>query len=463
MEPRPPADALRALPSVDRVLHFPDLAQVATRFEREPLVRMIRETLEAYRREIAAGSPAPTLYDISKRVRDVIASRWEAGYRPVINATGVILHTNLGRAPLAEEAIGAVTAATAYNDLEIDLRSGARASRQDRVAAMLRDLTGAPAALVVSNNAAAVTLALAALARGRRVIVSRGQAVEIGGGFRVPAIMRQSGARLVEVGTTNRTRIEDYEEALTPGSAAILHVHPSNFRIIGFTEDVPLRQLATLAKREGTLLISDNGSGPLVDTHDFGLAHEPTPIEALEAGSDIICFSADKLLGGPQAGIILGRSEIVRKLARHPLARAVRPDKLCLAALAATLRLYLEGRRTEIPVIRMLAWTLADLQERARAWSVAAAARGLQVHIEQGESTVGGGSLPGETLPTVLLTLPASVDGEQLRIGTPPVVTRTRGNRALLDLRTVAPSDDIALLDAVCRAADTVVEWPTDD
>jgi L-seryl-tRNA(Ser) seleniumtransferase len=383
-----------------------------------------------------------------------VRQEWVPGPRAVVNATGVILHTNLGRAPLSDAALAAMQQAAGYSDLEYNLDTGARGSRQKHVERLLRALTGAPAAHVTVNNAAAVTLVLASLARRKEVVISRGQAVEIGGGFRVPVILQQSGARLVEVGTTNRTRLSDYEAALSLRTAAILHVHSSNFRIIGFTEEVLLAELAHLAHRHGLLLIDDNGSGSLLDTAAFGLAHEPTPVESLEAGADVVAFSGDKLLGGPQAGILLGRADLIERARSYPLARAVRPDKTALAALSATLVTYLRGNPVaELPLWRMIAASAASLEQRAHHWQEEAAARGLEVDLHPGESPVGGGSLPGETLPTTLLALPHSVSAEALRRGAVPVIGVTRGQRVLLDLRTVPPDQDEALLDAVCVAA----------
>jgi L-seryl-tRNA(Ser) seleniumtransferase len=345
-------------------------------------------------------------------------------------------------------------AAAAYSDLELDLATGRRSSRQQHVERLLTALTGAAAAHVAVNNAAGVTLALAAVARGKEVIVSRGQSVEIGGGFRVPVILRQSGARLVEVGTTNRTRLDDYEEAISPRTAALLHVHSSNFRISGFTETVPLDRLGALARAHHLLLFDDNGSGSLLDTSHFGLAHEPTPIDSLRAGADIVAFSGDKLLGGPQSGILLGQADLIARLGKHPLARAVRPDKISLAALSATLISYLRGDAVEtLPIWRMIAQTEDELRVRAESWRARAAAHGLPVDLRKGESTVGGGSLPGETLPTTLVALPSTITATRLRHASHPVLTRTKGNSVLLDLRTVQHPEEDILLDVVVEAA----------
>jgi L-seryl-tRNA(Ser) seleniumtransferase len=343
--------------------------------------------------------------------------------------------------------------AAAYSNLEIDLADGERGSRQDHVSAQITALTGAEAAHVTVNAAAAVLLSLAAIAKGREVIVSRGQSVEIGGGFRVPVILRQSGAKLVEVGTTNRTRLSDYEEAISPRTAAILHVHSSNFRIMGFTESVPLPDLATLAREHDLPLIADNGSGALLDTVQFGLTHEPTVQESVADGCDLVAFSGDKLLGGPQAGILVGRRDLVSMLSRHPLARALRPDKVILAALSATFAAYLkdDAIRT-LPVWQMISQTQDQLETRSRAWAERSARQGVTVEVVGGNSTVGGGSLPTETLPTVLIKLPAAVSAADLRDGQPPVLARARLGRVLLDLRTVPTSQEEELSQAVLAA-----------
>jgi L-seryl-tRNA(Ser) seleniumtransferase len=379
----------------------------------------------------------------------------------VINAQGVVLHTNLGRAllsPLALERLQAV--ATAYSNLELDLVRKERGSRYSHVEAVLRRLTRAEDALVVNNNAAAVLLGLETLAHGREVIVSRGELVEIGGGFRVPDVMRQGGARLVEVGTTNRTRVADYAAAIGPETGALLAVHPSNFRVVGFTETAPRSALADLAHAHTLPLIEDLGSGCLLATERWGLAHEPTPMESLAAGADVVCFSGDKLLGGPQAGIIVGRAAALAPLARHPLLRAMRIDKLTLAALEATLRHYRDGTaERDVPVWRMIAAPLAGLRERAERWAARLGEAGAQASTQPGESTVGGGSLPGETLPTVLCAVEApGADAEiaslaaRLRRGAPPVVARVSRGRLLLDPRTVVPEQDEALLGAAIAA-----------
>jgi L-seryl-tRNA(Ser) seleniumtransferase len=369
----------------------------------------------------------------------------------VLNATGVVLHTNLGRAPLAEAALARVQAvAEGYSNLELDLATGGRGSRQDHVAALICELTGAEAALCVNNGAAALVLALAALAGGREIVVSRGQLVEIGGSFRMPDVMRLSGARMVEVGTTNRTRVADYEEAIGDRTAALLRVHTSNYRITGFTESANLSELAELARRCGVPLIDDLGSGALEP-----IADEPTVEESLRV-ADLVLFSGDKLLGGPQAGIVLGRPDLVRKLARHPLARALRIDKMTMAALETTLRERLLGRPG--PVQAMLGADPEELRRRAGFWMVKLADRGVAARLVEAESAVGGGSLPERGLRTWLLAVegPASRLAAALRRGDPPVIARIEADQCCIDPRTVLRGEDETLLDCVETAVASI-------
>ena len=437
-----------ALPAVGRLLNEPGYLRLQERYPRQLVTEAIREQLEAER----AGALEPEgevgrLAAVSSRLAAWTGPR----LRRVINGTGVVLHTNLGRAPLSPGAAAfAAQMAARYSALELDLEGGRRGDRHSLLEDLLRRLTGAEAALVVNNNAAAVLLALTALARGREVVVSRGQQVEIGGAFRMPDVMRLSGARMVEVGTTNRTRAADYEEAVGPRTAALLRVHTSNFRVTGFTESVPLAEMAAVARRHGLLLIDDLGSGALEPVFD-----EPTVAESL-ANADVVTFSGDKLLGGPQAGIALGRPAAVRRLAKHPLARAVRVDKMTLAALEVTLRERLLGRPS--PVAAMLAARPEELRRRAGFLMVRLGERGIESSLRESESAVGGGSLPGQGLATVLLALdgPASRLAAALRRGEPPVLARVEADRCCIDLRTVLRGEDNELQDAIEAAVASV-------
>jgi L-seryl-tRNA(Ser) seleniumtransferase len=416
---------LRDLPSVDELARAVD----------DPLaVDAARAVLARAREEIQAGTEPG---DLAVRLQDELAAARAPSLRRVLNATGVVVHTNLGRAPLAPEALARVDeAARGYSNLELDLDGGERGSRQDHLAALVRRLTGADASLVVNNNAAAVLLALAALAEGREVVVSRGELVEIGDGFRIPDVLARSGARLVEVGTTNRTRAADYERAIGPDTALVLRVHQSNFRLVGFTELPPLDEVAAVAHAHGLPLVDDLGSGALGD-----IPGEPSARESLAAGADLVCFSGDKLLGGPQAGIVAGRSDLVEKLRRHPLQRAVRVDKLTLAALEGTLQLHLDAP-ARIPVLRMLGEDAAAV--RARADRLAELTGGT---VEETVARVGGGALPLAELPSFACALDESL-AAPLRAGEPPVVGIVRDGRLLLDCRTLADDE----LDEVAAA-----------
>ena len=445
---------LRALPSVHQLLEEPEGAALV-RANGRPLVRYaIQQVLDDERR---SGSVSDGLARWARVSAGVQALRRQR-LRPVINATGVLLHTNLGRAPLAAAAADAAARiATRYSTLEFDPATGRRGRRHDLVADALRHLTGAEAAAVVNNGAAAVLLMLTALARGREVIVGRGELVEIGGGFRMPEIMRLSGARLVEVGTTNRTRLEDYAEAITARTAAILKVHASNFQVVGFTESVDLKPLADLARARDVLLLHDLGSGSLLDTAAYGLPAEPQLPDSLRDGVDLVAASADKLLGGPQAGLLLGSKPVVDRVMKHPLARALRVDKLTIAALATTLDLYLTQSIDELPVWAMIAASPESIARRAAAWRSRLAEIGVEAELMASSSAVGGGSLPGERLPTTVLVL-ATRRGraadllKRLRDHEPPVIGRIEAERVLLDPRTVLPGEDDALLDAIARA-----------
>jgi L-seryl-tRNA(Ser) seleniumtransferase len=439
-----------SLPAVGSLVNEPAYAELVREFGRERVVEAIREQVEAERRGDADGAGRQAA--VAGRLRLLVAPR----LRRVINATGVILHTNLGRAPLSTAAIDALAVAAGYSNLELDLGTGKRGERAALVSDLLTSLFGCEAALVVNNNAAAVLLALTALARGKEVIVSRGQLVEIGGSFRMPDVMRLSGARMVEVGTTNRTRAADYEQAVTPRTAVLLRVHTSNFRVTGFTESAPLGDLSAVARRHGLLLVDDLGSGAAEPVGD-----EPTVAESLEH-CDVVTFSGDKLLGGPQAGIVLARREsgaaAVTKMARHPLARALRIDKLTLAALEATLRQRLTGHAGEIPVERMLHAPVEDVRRRAAMWSVKLAERGVETKLIEGSSAVGGGSLPEHGVATVLLAItgPASRLSIALRRGDPPVIARIEKDECCLDPRTVLRGEDETVIDAVEVAAKSV-------
>ena len=441
--------SFRSLPSVDKLLSDERIHRLEERYFHDFVLLGVRQHLEEVRHHIAQGGSPPSFEQIVESICTLVHSLAEPSLCPVINATGVLLHTNLGRAPLSREAIVAMEqCARGYTNLEIDLDSGKRGSRQVHVQSLLCQLTGAEAALVVNNNASAVLLALSALARGKEVIVSRGQAVEIGGGFRIPSVMRQSGAKLVEVGTTNCTYLSDYEEAITQRTVALLRVHSSNFRLVGFTQSAAIEELTQLGERYGLSVLDDLGSGCLLDTVRFGLDPEPMVQQSIAAGVGLAMFSADKLLGGPQAGVIVGQGSLISKLQRHPLARAVRIDKIRLAGLAVTLLHYLKGEaEIKIPVWRMISASLEEIEERAQKWCQSL---GGAASIVQGESVVGGGSLPGGTLPTRLVAIGGRGKVKQLadrlRRGSPLVMGRAENNLLLLDPRTVLPEEEEALL-----------------
>jgi len=450
-------NALRQLPSVDRLLQEEAVAALVAVHSRPLVLAAIRAALDAERAAVRAGAPPRDLAPLVAAVEAQAAALAGSRLRRVLNATGVILHTNLGRAPLSPAALAAVQdIGSSYSNLEYDLDAGARGSRHEHVVDRLQRLSGAAGALVVNNNASAVLLALAALAAGREVIVSRGQLVEIGGGFRIPDVLRQSGARLVEVGTTNRTYVEDYAEAITLDTALLLRVHPSNFQVRGFVHSASLAELVALGRQHHLPVVDDLGSGSLLDTAPYGLAHEPMVQESVAAGAGLVCFSGDKLLGGPQAGIIVGAADLVARLRRHPLTRAIRPDKMTIAALAATLDHYLrEEAPRAVPVWRMIAASVDDLAARAERLAAAVGALGVPAAVVPGEATVGGGSLPDETLPSRLVALRVEGEAElaaRLRVGQPPVVARLERDQLLLDLRTILPEEDDTLLDAL-RAA----------
>ncbi len=447
--------SLRALPSVDRLVSAVE-SEISNAIPRDALVHLARVVLADARQALADVGVAPSFDTLVTTVVAKARHLITPSLRPLINASGVIIQTNLGRAPLSEAAIAAMQAVgQGYSNLEYDLDAGERGSRYGHLNALLARLTGAEAALAVNNNAAAVFFVLSCFCTGKDVLVSRGQAVEIGGGFRIPDVLKESGARLVEVGTTNRTYAHDYTAAITPETAAILTVHRSNFRIIGFTHDPPDRELRQVANDTGILWIDDWGSGSLLQPGRYGLAHEPTVSDRVAADCDLVCFSGDKLLGGPQAGLIVGKETAIARLRKHPLLRALRVDKLTIAALEATLLSYLRGRaEQEIPVWQMIGARVETLQTRATTLATQLHELGYAVEITACQSAVGGGSLPGETLPSWAIAIGGSPDAlhARLRHGDPAVVGRIVEEQLLLDLRTVLPHQDEALLQSVLAA-----------
>lgn len=447
-------EELRKLPSVDRLLQERAVQALAEEYGHDLTVEAIRQALNLARQAIMAGQDCPSTNELIEMARVNLEARLRPTLRPVINATGVIIHTNLGRAPLSAEARAAMElAARGYTNLEYDLEAGRRGSRYVHAEELLCRLTGAEAALVANNNAGAVLLILTALSRGKAVIVSRGHLVEIGGGFRMPEVMRQSGARLVEVGTTNRTYIQDYEEAITEETALLMSVHRSNFRLTGFVHEPELGQLVELGEKKGLPVVDDLGSGALLDTSVYGLAHEPTLQESVAQGTALVSVSGDKLLGGPQAGIIVGRGELIARLKRHPLTRALRVDKTTIAGLQATLLHYLKGEAEEkVPVWQMIATPIEAIEGRAMAWTGKSAEVGIAASVVDGRSTVGGGSLPGETLPTKLVAIRVDSPDDlarHLRAGDPPVIGRIEDDLFLLDPRTVLAEEDEVLIEAI--------------
>ena len=450
-------EQLRLLPSVDELLHSESGQQLVQQYSRSMALRSVRASIAQARAQIRQGAQCPSSDVLLLAAEHMLKESQRPNLRPVINATGVIINTNLGRSPLSQEALQAVQRiAGGYTNLEYELEAGERDSRHSHVSTLLCALTGAEAALVTNNNAAAVLLALSTLAAGREVIISRGQLVEIGGGFRVPDVMSQSGCKLIEVGTTNRTRQSDYATAITERTALLLTVHPSNFQIVGFTQSTPVKALDELAHQHGLLLMDDLGSGCLLASERFGLGHEPMPQESIADGADVVCFSGDKLLGGPQAGILVGKAEVLKRISKHPLMRAMRIDKMTLAALEATLRHYQrEEAETHIPIWRMIAASSASITGRAASWVSRLQQYGIPARMQQGESTVGGGSLPGETLPTTLLALDAgnvsmSLDelAKRLRMRNSPLIVRILRDALLVDPRTVLEEQDNEVVQA---------------
>lgn len=450
---------LSRLPRVDRVVAHAALDVARQRLGTEAVTRLARLTIEAARVAMRAGGPCPSSAEVADEVAKAANLSLGRRSRSVVNATGVVLHTNLGRAPLSPAAAAAMGASAArYSSLELDLATGKRGARGAFVESVLAELSGAAAALVVNNNAAAVLLALSALTAGRPVIVSRGEAIEIGGGFRIPEVLARSGASMVEVGTTNKTRLDDYARALDehPDAAAILRVHPGNFRMTGFVERPALRELAALAHARGVILVKDLGGGALVDFAKLGLPGEPTVRACVGAGADVVCYSTDKLLGGPQGGAIVGASVHIERMRRDPLARALRIGRLPLVALEATLAAYVEGPLDEacIPTLAALRMPIERVRERAAAWQSALAREGVGCEVVEVGGAVGGGALAEAVVPSAGLALDG--DGERLaarlRAGDPPVLGRVQADRLVLDARTVLPGEDAELIAAVVEA-----------
>jgi L-seryl-tRNA(Ser) seleniumtransferase len=456
---------LRRLPQVDELLRRPELAPVINPLPRTLAAAVVRQVLAEQRHVINTAPPEALPAELDEAallhvLREALRAAALPSLRRVVNATGVVIHTNLGRSPLGEACLSQLLeVASRYNTLEYDLAQGTRGSRQDHLEGLFKEITGAAGVLVVNNNAAGVMLALNTLAKGQEVLISRGQLVEIGGSFRMPEIMAASGAVLREVGTTNKTYLQDFENAITSETAVLLKVHPSNFRIMGFTHEVTLSEMVDLGRRYQLFVVEDLGSGCLVDLSKYGLEKEPTVQETLKAGADLVLFSGDKLLGGPQAGLVLGNKEVVEALRKNPLTRALRPDKMTLTALEATLRLYLEEPQAlaGIPTLRMLTRPVAELDRQARALARRLRRRfagRLQVQVVTSEGRAGGGSLPQTSLPSRALALsvpslsPQKLEA-RLRQATTPVIARVEHGVVLLDLRTLLPGDQEALMAAL--------------
>ncbi len=465
------ARLLRQIPSVDEFIRAPGLTPYLAPLSRPQAVEVIRRLLAAFRERLLAVPladlpPELDLAALETEAAQALSNASRLSLTRVINASGVVIHTNLGRSPLGAAAQQQIlTAAACYTNLEYDLTEGKRGSRQVHLERLVTELTGAEAALVVNNNAAGVFLALSALALGREVVISRGQLVEIGGSFRMPEIMAASGAILREVGTTNKTYLADYETAITSQTAMLLKVHPSNFRLLGFTQEVPLADLVALGRRYGLVVMEDLGSGCLVDLSRYGLEKEPTVQEAVASGADLVLFSGDKLLGGPQAGLILGNAEVVHRLKQHPLTRALRPDKLTLAGLEATLHLYLNEPEAVIgiPTLRMLTTPVTEVNRVAQRLARAIKRRWpgrYRVAVQDHVSRSGGGALPMVPIPSRALALelpplaPHQLE-ERLRAASPPIIARLEHDRLLLDVRTLLPEDYPLLLNVLGNLADS--------
>jgi L-seryl-tRNA(Ser) seleniumtransferase len=449
-------EKLRLLPSIEKILESEKLKPKIDKYSHPLVSETAKETLSSIRKKIKEN-PHPAIGGIDQiieKVSQAIDEKTSDFIQPVINATGVILHTNLGRAPLDEETLSHIVEISKnYNNLEFDLKAGKRSQRGIFLQKLLCQLTQAEDALAVNNNAGAVLLILTALAKGKEVIVSRGELVQIGGGFRIPEILALSGAILKEVGTTNKTTLSDYEDAITQDTALLLKVHQSNFRMIGFVERPSISELVNLGRKHNLCVAEDLGSGIMLRTEDFELAHEPTVLEAISAKADLVCFSGDKLLGAPQAGIILGKKEYVEVLRRHPLHRALRLDKMFIAGLEGVLLSYLKGEATKkIPAWQMISTPLDVLKRRAENIKEKLKKSGISITISESKSTVGGGSLPGETLPTVVISVESaeSVDRQAklFREQSPPIIGRIEDDKFVLDLRTIFPHQDELVIKA---------------
>jgi len=439
---------LRKLPSVERVLERSELQSETDKFSRVLVTQAAQEVIMAIREQLLQGDACPSADEIVEKIKQYLAHQWLVLLQPVVNGTGVILHTNLGRALLSQEALAAVVSCSQnYCNLEYDLSLGERGIRAQGVEKLLYILTGAESALVVNNNAGAVFLIITALAKGREVIISRGELVQIGGGFRIPEILEQSGAYLREVGTTNRTYLEDYEAAINENTGLLLKVHQSNFRMSGFTHFASISELKGLGKRYNLPVVEDLGSGTLLPTEQFGLEHEPMVQEAIAEGIDVVCFSGDKLLGGAQGGVILGKRQYLDKICRHPLLRVLRIDKMTTIALQVTLLHYLRKEAIEkVPVWQMINYPIHEIASRAKEISKRLTDLGVVSSTYDGFSTVGGGSLPDQTLPTKLIAIqpPYAVEdfAKRLRLSSPPLLGRIEDNRFVIDPRTIMPSLD---------------------
>ena len=457
-------EKLRQLPSVEKILESEKLKEKIERYSHPLVSETAKETLSSIREQIKEVPQDISFDQIVEKVSQAVEEKTTDLVRPVINATGVILHTNLGRAPLDEESLSHIVEISKnYNNLEFDLKAGKRSHRGIFLQKLLCQLTQAEAALAVNNNAGAVLLILTALAEGKEVIVSRGELVQIGGGFRIPEILALSGAILKEVGTTNKTTLSDYENAITQDTALLLKVHQSNFRMIGFVERPPISELVNLGRKHNLCAAEDLGSGVMLRTEDFELAHEPTALEAISAGADLVCFSGDKLLGAPQAGIILGRKKYIDLLRKHPLHRALRLDKMFIAGLESVLLSYLKGQATKkIPAWQMISAPLDVLRKRAENIKEELHKSGISITIKESKSTVGGGALPGETLPTVAISVESTESAgmnhavhtaDQLaqlfREQSPPIIGRIEDEKFVLDLRTIFPHQDDLIIKAI--------------